>query len=136
MKRTVLSLLLLALLFLPGCSADKKRAYYVQKENYIQVEGTVSWIKYNEDQSALYLGFCELSPSLDDDCLKITGKNLEIVKNNGIDKKCKIGQKVLFQTAPRIFGDGYVMPIVALFINGECLLSFEEGYTGWMDWIA
>lgn len=77
-----------------------------------------------------------MSPSLDDDCLKITGENLEIVKNNGIDKKCKIEQRVIFQTAPRIFGDGYVMPIVALFINGECLLSFEEGYTGWMDWIA
>lgn len=49
--------------------------YYSQKEKYITVTGTVSYIKYNDNNSELYIGFSELNTKLDDHCFKIVGKD-------------------------------------------------------------
>ena len=43
---------------------------------------------------------------------------------------------VSFMTAPRYFGDGYIMPIVEISVDGEELLSFEEGYENLLEWLA
>lgn len=40
----------------------------------------------------------------------------------------KLGEKVTFITAPRYFGDGYTMPIVAIKTEEKELLKFEDGY--------
>ena len=126
----------LMLTLLCSCDLSQHLDYYSNKENYINVTGTVSNIKYNDDSSILYIGFEELSPTLDDTCLKIVGENLDIVKANKIDDKLKIGEQTTFVTAPKYFGDGYVMPIVAISINGETLLEFEEGYKNLLDWLS
>ena len=122
-------------ILLCSCNLSGMIEYYSQKENYISVTGTVSSIKYSEDATALYIDFYELSPVLDDTCFKIVGENLEIVKANRIDDKLKIGEQITFITAPKYFGDGYVMPIVAISISGENLLGFEEGYKNLLDWL-
>ena len=119
-----------------SCNSSGTIEYYSQKENYISVTGTVSSIKYNEEATALYIDFSELSPILDDTCFKIVGENLEIVKANRIDDKLKIGEQITFVTAPKYFGDGYVMPIVAISISGENMLGFEEGYKNLIDWLS
>jgi len=124
------------LVSLCSCISTKQSKYYSQRENYISVTGTVSHIKYNEDSTALYVAFSEISPVLDDKNFKIVGENLEIVKANKIDDKPKIGEEITFITAPRYFGDGYVMPIVAISINGEVLLDFEVGYENLLDWLS
>lgn len=97
--------------------------------------GTVTHISYNEDNTALYFGLSELVPQFDDDNFKITGDNLLIVQERGIDRKIKIGDKIRFITAPKYFGDGYVMPIVALSVNEEELLGFEDGFANLMKWL-
>ena len=130
------TLCLTVILLCCSCNSLEKIKYYSQKENYISVNGTVSHIKYNEDSTALYIGFSELSPALDDTSFKIVGYNLEIVRTNKVDDKLKIGEQVTFITAPKYFGDGYVMPIVAISINGESLLEFEEGYENLLDWLS
>lgn len=112
-----------------SCRASDQRAYYKEKTNYITVKGTVSHIKYNEAADALYLGFSELSPKLDDSNFKIIGNNLRIAQENGIDHCIELGEQIEFVTAPRYFGDGYVMPIVAISVGGKTLLPFEDGYT-------
>ena len=124
------------LVLLCSCNSSEIIEYYSQKGNYISVTGTVSSIKHNEDTTALYIDFSELSPVLDDTCFKIVGKNFEIVKANKIDDKLKIGEQIIFITAPMYFGDGYVMPIVAISISGENLLDFEEGYKNLLDWLS
>lgn len=40
------------------------------------------------------------------------------------------GTEVTFVTAPRCFGDGYIMPIVAIKTNEKEILGYEEGYKG------
>lgn len=122
--------------FLSSCHSSEMSEYYSQKENYISLSGTVSYIKYNDDHTALYIGFSELSRAMDDTCFKIVGKNLEIVKSRQIDDKLCVGEEISFTTAPRYFGDGYVMPIVAISIEGSVFLHFEEGYGNLLDWLS
>lgn len=63
------------------------------------------------------------------------GKNLLIVRENKIDEKIEIGDRIEFITAPKYFGDGYVMPIAEITVNGEKLLAFEEGFPNFLDWL-
>ncbi len=135
-KRSVLAIFLLCLLVcLTSCTAGKTKNYYSQKSNYVNATGIVTHISYNEDRSALYLGFSDLNPQFDDNSFKIVGDNLPIVQHNGIDEKIKIGDQVHFITAAKYFGDGYVMPIVEISVNEEELLSFDEGFANLLKWL-
>ena len=135
-KRAALAISLLCLLvFSTSCTARKMKDYYSQKSNYVNATGIVTHISYNEDRSALYLGFSDLNPQFDDNSFKIVGDNLPIVQQHGIDEKIEIGDQVDFITASRYFGDGYVMPIVEISINEEELLSFEEGVPNLLKWL-
>lgn len=122
------------LAFLCACSAEKLD-YYSQRENYVRATGTITHIKYNDDHTGLYLAFSNLSREFDDTSFKIVGSNLQIAQSNGIDSKLELGGEVSFMTAPKYFGDGYVMPIVAISINGESLLDFEDGYDNWLEYL-
>ena len=127
--------LLLLLCILTSCSGQRMYDYYAESGNYIQTSGLVSYVSYNEDGSALYIGFSNLDPCFSDNTFKIVGENLSVVQQNGIDGKLEIGETVLFTSAPKYFGDAYVMPIVAISIDGEELLSFDVGYTNLMHWL-
>ena len=123
-------------LMLTSCMQKRMEKYYTKTENYIVVKGTVSHIKYSEDGTELYLGFEEMEPKCDDNSFKIVGKNLDIVKENGIDEKIHMGDRVSFMTAPEYFGDGYVMPIVGIAVDGETLLEFSDGYGHFIEWLT
>jgi len=133
---TVLLVLCLWVTLLSACDRKKMLVYYSEKENYVDATGTVVHIKYNEDETVLYLGFSGLSYPFDDVTFKLVGENLQIVREKGIDNKLELGDQIEFTSAPRYFGDGYVMPIVAIYIDGECLLEFETGYTNLLDWLS
>lgn len=138
-KKIIISIILINLiLVLSACfslTAREKEHYYSEKDNYVEATGIVEYIKYNDERTAIYIGFSELNPKLDDVNFKIVGKNLPIVQENGIDEKIQLGDQVEFITAPKYFGDGYVMPIVSISVDGEELLSYEEGYANFLEWL-
>jgi hypothetical protein len=109
------------------------REYYSDKDNYVVATGVVKHIKYYN--GALYLGFSNLEPHMSDNSFKSVGENLVTVQTNGIDNKLKMGDHIEFVTAPEYFGDGYVMPIVEITVNGEKLLDFEEGFVNLHKWL-
>lgn len=137
MARKIVTILLLLCfqVIVSSCTAPQMRRYYSQKDNYVNATGTISHIAYDEEYDSLYLGFSELTPKFDDTCFNIVGDNFEIVKERGIEQKIEIGTKVEFVTAPEYFGDGYVMPIVAISADGEELLEFEEGFDNLQKWL-
>lgn len=104
--------------------------YYSNKENYIVVTGEVSRIFFDENQSTVYLNFSELNVSF-----QIVGKNALIVMERGILDRIKVGDSIEFITAPRYFGNGYSVPIVSITVGDEELLSFEEGYENYLEWL-
>lgn len=113
----------------------KMKDYYSQESNYVNATGIVTHIAYDEDEPALYLGFSDLNPEFDDINFKIVGDNLSIVQENGIDEKIEIGDRIDFVSAPRYFGDGYVMPIVEISVNEEKLLDFDKGFENLLNWL-
>lgn len=131
----VLSCLIVLSGLLTSCLSIRYRIYYPVKDNYIEVSGVVIYMEYSDDHTVLYIAFSDMDRKLDDRSFKIVGENLRIVEKNGIVDKIKIGDRVTFVTAPKYFGDGYVMPIVAISANGESLLDFDEGFKNFMDYL-
>lgn len=138
-KKIFFSVLLAALILsLTSCGVSSKYKmvkYYSDESNFIAVNGVVDWLNYNDARSMLYLSFSNMDTALSDNCFKIVGDNLKITQQNGIDSKLQIGDSVCFITAPRYFGDGYVMPIVEITVNGEKLLAFDEGHENLLMWL-
>jgi len=135
-KRVLITVMCGLLICLSSCYSVRMNNYYSQKENYITVTGKVSYINYDEGSVSLYIGLSEMSQDLDDSCFKLVGDNLRTVRMNGIDAKLEVGTNIELITAPEHFGDGYVMPVVAISINGESLLDFEEGYNNLLNWLS
>ena len=131
----ILLILCISMCFLFSCSQTEIE-YYREKENYVDVEGVVSFVNFAEDYNAIYIAFSDLSYTFDDNCFKIVGDNLRIVKDKGLYDKLKVGSQVVFTSAPKYFGDGYVFPIVSITIDDVCFLEFEEGYTNWLSWLS
>ena len=139
MKRTnkfLLSFILFILvLSLSSCTQKgKKVEYYSNEENYIEVSGTINHVVFNDESQSLYIGFSNLSETLDDICFKIVGENYSIIIRE-FKNYVEIGKVATFITAPRYFGDAYVMPIVSLSIDGTQLLEYEEGLSNFLVWL-
>lgn len=140
MKRTakylcIVIIISLAFLMLVSCDRKEMIEYYAEKDNYVTITGTVSHVKLSEDSSALYLAFDDMSKQLSDNNFKVIGDNLIIVQDRLGDGTIQPGDKLVFITAPRYFGDGYVMPIVSIKKDGVELLSFEDGVNNLLAWL-
>ena len=135
MKKLFTLSIVCIIILLSSCNTKHEIEYYSNPDNYITAVGTITHIKYNEEQDALYLGLQQIPSEFSDTSFKIVGANLLIAQENGIDQKLEIGDQIEFISAPKYFGDGYVMPIVGLSVDGETLLSFEQGYSNWIKWL-
>ena len=89
----------------------------------------------NEETGAVYINFSETTPALDDKCFKIVGQNAVLALSRDIAARIAPGCQVEFITAPRYFGDGYVMPIVSVSVEGETLLEFNDGFVNLQEQI-
>ncbi len=131
--KSLVVILLMNVLILCSCYAEEKRKYYSDKDNYVSATGTVVHIMYNGNKTELYLGFSDMSRKFSGNTFEIVGDNLTIIQEKGIDEKLEMGDQIEFITAPMYFGDGYIMPIVGITIDGETLLEFDEGYENLME---
>lgn len=127
--------MLLAFMLLPSCGEKDKYDYYADRENYISVTGTVSFVNHSEDGTVLYLEFENLSVPLSDNCFKVVGDNLSILGATVDGATLEIGDDLTFITAPRYFGDGYVMPIVSIKRGEIVLMEFDEGVDNLLNWL-
>ena len=132
-KTVVMIVLLLALVGCGGVAKSVEKEYYMDVNNYITEEAVVDSIKY--DKKIEYIGFrlSEISDAYQGERFIIEGENLDIVLANGILEKIEPNSVIEFTSAPAFFGNGYLMPIVQLSVNGETLLSFEEGYANLLE---
>lgn len=133
MKRLTALILCVVFLF-TGCTPVDV-AYYADRSNYVTVTGTVSHIQYDEDGTALHIGLAECPEGFSDAAFKLVGEGLTMARENGIDEALELGDEITFTAAPRYFGDGYVIPVAAIEVDGVCLLEFDEGHAALMDWL-
>lgn len=109
--------------------------YYSEDSNYITATGTVTHLGWADDQSYVYLAFEDIPEEYSDVSFVIEGENLRIVLENGFAEKVRLGTQVEYVSAPRYFWDGYAMPIVELTVDGEILLTFDEGKVNLLELI-
>ena len=131
-KKLIIVFAIWCVLCLTSCYHQREKAYYSQKDNFISVTAEITNINVSAENGMWYLGFKDLPDVFSDNCFKIIKENCNIIVDNGGNDALKQGDNITFVTAPRYFGDGYVMPIVAVYKNGEALLEFDEGYENFM----
>lgn len=131
----LLKIVVCILLGLSACQVVHMQDYYIEKGNYVTAKGIIESISYDEENRSVYIDFSLTSPKFDDTCFKIVGDNYDIVIKRGIKSILKQGNEITFVTAPRYFGDGYVMPIVSVSTGGEMLLEFDEGVSNLISWL-
>ena len=130
-KSLILALVLAMLFSVTGCFRYKEKVYYSDKENFISVTGTVTHMKSNDKAKKLFIAFSDLSDCFEDNNFYISYENLQLIRDN-IWNLVHIGDSIEFVSAPKVFGDGYTLPIVSLTVNGEVLLDFEIGWENLM----
>ena len=125
----------LLVLVVSSCTDTNKEKinYYSNDQNYIEITGTINHIVFDDEQKVLYLGFSNLSQKTDDDCFKVVGDSYSIVIN--YKEYIQIGKTATFVTAPKYYGDGYIMPIASLSIDDHDVLKYEDGFTNLLDWL-
>ena len=111
----------------------EKINYYSNEQSYIEIIGTINHVVFDDEQKVLYLGFSSMSQKLDDDCFKVVGDSYSIVVAN--KEHIEIGATATFVTAPKYYGNGYVMPIVSLSVGGYDVLRYEDGFPFLIDWL-
>ena len=121
-------LLLLSLKF----SIKEEYNYYKNVNNYVYASGQLDNYRFYED--SLYISINDLNYEFSRNKFRLEGENVNLLKQRGFEQYMTPNVNIEIATAPRYFGNGYKMQIVALSIDGYTLLEFEEGYDNLMDW--
>ncbi len=132
-KCKLLSLVLIALFLLVGCSKIHEKKYYADINNFITDEAVVDNVIYNEEEGYIVLWLSEIDEAYQCSDFIIEGNNAALVLQNGILDKIKIGDVITYTSAPRIFGNGDFMPIIEISVSEEELLNVDDGYRNLMD---
>ena len=104
--------------------------YYKNVDHYETAEVLVDSIDYDEDREIIYL---ELTDLLQSGVQRhwhfyLNKANTEIALNNGILEKIQPKDIITIQVAPRVFGDGYVIPLASVSNDDEVFLPFDVGW--------
>ncbi len=132
--RFVISFCVILLLIVSiGCTKNREKEYYEDINNYISDEAIVENIIYNEEEDYIVLWLSVTNEAYQIPNFIIEGENANIVLKKDILEKLKVGDTVKFISAPKIFGNGDFLPIVALSVSNDKLLDFETGYENLLD---
>lgn len=110
--------------------------YYKNDANFTNVTATVESISSSDDGERICISFSGLPPRFQDDSFYIPMQSADNDLKATILEKIKVGDQVKFTSDSWYYGDGYSMPIVAIWsAEGEPLLEYEEGYANLMKYL-
>lgn len=133
LKVICVPLLVCSIFSLMGCYQINEKDYYSNKNNFITGSAIVDNIIFDEENHQLYFWLSGIDEAYQDNTFKLEGANVDVLIQNNLLETIKVGSHITFASAPRYFGDGYCMPIVALSYNDEVLLPFDVGYANFMS---
>ena len=125
-------LISLLFVFLTGCNisnqklAKKMVEKYSDNQNYVTLIGEV--IEFNENNVIIK---CEEL----NDYINYEDELCDYYIYSDQFMELQIGEEIQFTTVPFHFYNGHKLPIVELKIDGNTLLSFEEGKENLINWV-
>ena len=127
---------LFALFMLVECSwVAREKSYYTEKDNFVAATATITSIREYEDGTLyLELGQIESNTVFSDIAFKLLPKSASKVRYEGFFAEVKTGDRITFVAAPRLFGDGYAVPIVCISAEGKEYLPFDIGHSHLMEY--
>ena len=117
-----------AVTLLCGCESNRMYQYYSDVDNYIDTTADVVGMYYYKEADKLVFVLDLDGIDYADSHLVLRGENAKTAVDQGALETISIGSQITFTAAPRYFGEGYEVPIVALSCNSKELLPFENGY--------
>lgn len=111
----------------------QEKTYYSDKDNFITEEAIVDSISYSEEYGNIWFVLSEIDEAYEDNQFVVRGENAIVLLERELFNKVNTGSKITYTSAPKYLGDGYSMPIVAITVDGEELLGFDEGYENLME---
>jgi len=109
--------------------------YYSVESNFIKVHGIVEEINLQDGILYLNINFDDSTfPNDGDNTFKIIQSNQSILSENDFYDQVNVGDTIDFYSAPRIFGDGYVVPIICIEKDGAIYLPFATGLSNLLIW--
>lgn len=125
-------LFLVAIFALSGGYWIREKIYYSDKSNYITEEAVVEEMVYNEESENIKIFLSDIDERYQSSEFVVHGESVDILLERDVFEKIEPGNRITYTSAPEYFGDGYSMPIVSVSVNGEVLLSFDEGFENLM----
>ena len=125
----ILTILLIGVLW-NGVFEIQEIPYYKNVDHYVTAQVQVDSIEYDEEKEIIYL---ELTDLLESGIQRhwyyyLNKENTKIALNNGMLEKIHPRDIITIQVAPRVFGDGYVVPLASVSNDNEVLLPFDIGW--------
>lgn len=137
---TIMSIMLVFFIIIAICNCDAPDYtvinHYRNDANFINNVAQVRDIQYSEQGGEIFISFSNLRSEYQDDTFVIPVSVADPELKATILDKIKVGDQVKFTSDPWFYGNGYAMPIVAIWsVDGEQLLEYEEGYDNLMKWL-
>lgn len=118
---------------------NREREYYSDKNNFVTVEAECVEICTNEWSPGQYfINVKDMVYQETESCkfvsrsFVVNEENSKILSDAIVERRLVSGTTIVFKSAPRYFGDGYIYPMVSLEIDGEVILDFDVGYRNLM----
>ena len=132
-KLCIIHIIVFFILFSSSCSYQyREKQYYSDQNNFIKDTAIVENIFLDEDSNTIYFWLDDVAEVFQGNTFIIKGTNVDEVIENNIFNMVQKGDLIDFISAPEYFGDGYCMPIVAISVDGQEILCFENGYKNLM----
>ena len=126
---------LVCAVFIIRCSFIYKDWFYlVKKDNYISIEAEIAYVDgYDRYEEEFCFDIKDCSYPLQKlsrgySPVSVLSKTMSMSNHKREITQLEPGDIIEFVTAPRFLGNGWVFPIVALKIDGETMIEFEDGY--------
>ena len=125
----ILTILLIGVLW-NGVFEIQEIPYYKNVDHYVTAQVRVDSIEFDEEKEIIYLELTDLLESgIQSHWYYYLNKaNTKIALNHGMLEKIHPRDIITIQVAPRVFGDGYVIPLASVSNNDEVLLPFDVGW--------
>lgn len=121
----------LVIMAMAGLGSLAMPSYYSNRNNYRESQGIIA--KMEELSDGQYLLLIESEDQVFSYQYRMIVANRTILKEHGFFDEVKVEDTVTLTYAPRIFGDGYTVPIVELKTEDKVYLEFENGFNNLVE---